>query len=138
MYKRALTVFILLMFSAGVPAALGQTTPAAAPHVEQTKPAKPPKPDKAPAATPATPVPEEEQDDERGEEPAHDQVLLHRADGVADEFALVPHDLQAEAGRHVLLDLRDPLALATSARPFAQRTSTSPVAELVRTYPPAL
>ncbi len=64
MYKRALTVFILLMFSAGVPAALGQTTPAAAPHVEQTKPPKPPKtpkPDKAPAATPAPPVPEEEQ-----------------------------------------------------------------------------
>jgi len=52
------------MFSAGVPAALGQTTPAAAPHVEQTKPPKPPKtpkPDKAPAATPAPPVPEEEQ-----------------------------------------------------------------------------
>ena len=64
MYKRALTVFILLMFSAGVPAALGQATPAAGPRVEQTKPPKPaktPKPDKAPAATPVPPVPEEEQ-----------------------------------------------------------------------------
>ena len=62
MYKRALTVFILLMFIAGAPAALGQSTPAAAPRVEQTpKPPKTPKPDKAPAATPAPPVPEEEQ-----------------------------------------------------------------------------
>jgi hypothetical protein len=62
MYKRALTVFILLMFSAGVPAALGQATPVAAPRVAQTpKPPKTPKLDKAPAATPAPPVPEEEQ-----------------------------------------------------------------------------
>jgi len=53
---------MLLMFSAGVPAVLGQTTPAAAPRVEQTpRPPKPPKPDKAPPATPAPPVPEEEQ-----------------------------------------------------------------------------
>jgi DUF4097 and DUF4098 domain-containing protein YvlB len=62
MYKRTLTVFILLMFSAGVPAALGQATPAAAPRVEQTpKTPKTPKPDKAPAPAPAPHVPEDEQ-----------------------------------------------------------------------------
>jgi hypothetical protein len=60
MYKRTLTVFILLMFSAGVPAALGQSTPAATPRVEQKpKTPKTPKPDKAPA--PASHVPEDEQ-----------------------------------------------------------------------------
>ena len=47
------------MFSAGVPAALGQATPAAAPRVEQTP--KPPKLDKAPVATPAPRAPEEEE-----------------------------------------------------------------------------
>jgi DUF4097 and DUF4098 domain-containing protein YvlB len=62
MYKRMLTVFMLLMFSAGVPAALGQATPAAAPRVEQTpKPPKALKPDKAPAATSAPRGAEEEQ-----------------------------------------------------------------------------
>ncbi|HLF84678.1 MAG TPA: DUF4097 family beta strand repeat-containing protein [Blastocatellia bacterium] len=61
MYKRTLTAFILLMFSAGVPAVLGQT-PAPAPRAEQTpKPPKAPKPDKAPVATPAPRVAEEEQ-----------------------------------------------------------------------------
>ena len=50
------------MFSAGVPAALGQATPAAAPRVEQTpKPPKAPKLDKAPVATPAPRVAEEEE-----------------------------------------------------------------------------
>lgn len=65
MYKRTLTVFILLMLSSGVPAALGQATPAAATRVEQTpKPPKPPKttkPDKAPAATPVPPAAYDEQ-----------------------------------------------------------------------------
>ena len=61
MYKRALTVFILLMFSAGAPAALGQATPATSRVEQAPKPSKTPKPDKAPAATPAPPVPEEEQ-----------------------------------------------------------------------------
>lgn len=60
MYKRTLTVFILLMLSAGVPAALGQAKPAAAPHAEPTpKPPKTPKPDKAPVATPAPRIAEE-------------------------------------------------------------------------------
>jgi hypothetical protein len=50
------------MFSAGVPAALGQATPAAAPRVEQPpKPPKAPKPDKAPAATSAPRDADEEQ-----------------------------------------------------------------------------
>ena len=62
MYKRALTVFILLMFSAGVPAALGQPTPAASPRAGQIpKAPKTPKPDKAPAPTPAPHAPEDEQ-----------------------------------------------------------------------------
>jgi hypothetical protein len=65
MYKRTLTVFVLLMLSAGVPVALGQAKSAAALRDEQTqkppKTPKTPKPDKAPAATPAQPVPEEEQ-----------------------------------------------------------------------------
>jgi len=50
------------MLSAGVPAALGQATPAAAPRAEQTpKAPKTPRPDKAPVATPAPHVAEEEQ-----------------------------------------------------------------------------
>jgi len=67
MYKRTLTVFILLMLSAGVPAALGQTTPAVQ-LVEQTpkpskapKPETTPKPDRTPVATPAPRVAGEEQ-----------------------------------------------------------------------------
>jgi putative adhesin len=61
MYKRTLTVFILLMLNAGVPAVMGQSTPAAAPRVDQTpKPPKTPKPDKVPVATPAPRVADEE------------------------------------------------------------------------------
>lgn len=82
MYKRTLTVFILVMFSSGVPAALGQATPAAAPRVEQipkpSKTPKTPKPDKVPAATPA---PHPAEDDQVQVEPV--SVKLARGGKVA-------------------------------------------------------
>ena len=46
------------------------------------------------------PVAEEDQHDQRGEEAADDQVLLHRADRRLDEVALVADDRDAVARRH--------------------------------------
>lgn len=54
MYKRTLPVFILIVLTAGAPAAFGQATSPAAPQFEQTqKPPKTPKPDNVPAVSPA-------------------------------------------------------------------------------------
>ena len=61
MYKRTLTILMLLIFSAGAPAAFGQSTPEASPRGGQTPRPKPPKPDKAPTATPAPSIPGYEQ-----------------------------------------------------------------------------
>lgn len=64
MFKRTLTVFILVMLSSGVSATLGQTKPAPAsvPRVEQNpRPPRTPKPDKAPGATPVPSAPDDEQ-----------------------------------------------------------------------------
>lgn len=61
MYKRTLTVFMLLICTVGAPAAFGQSTPAASPRDVQTPKPKPTKPDKAPTATPAPSIPGEEQ-----------------------------------------------------------------------------
>jgi hypothetical protein len=60
MYKRTLTVLMLLICTAGAPAAFGQS-PEASPRGPQTPKPKPTKPDKAPAATPAPSIPGEEQ-----------------------------------------------------------------------------
>ena len=62
MFKRLLTVFVLLMLGVGAPAAFGQTKPTPAPSVEQTpKQAKPPTLPKAPPASPMPRVSEEAQ-----------------------------------------------------------------------------
>lgn len=61
MHKRTLTILMLLIFSAGTPAAFGQSTPEASSRVGQTPKPKPAKPDKAPPATPAPSIPGEEQ-----------------------------------------------------------------------------
>jgi hypothetical protein len=62
MYKRTLTILVLLMFYAGAPAAPGQGTPRTETRVEQTpKPGKTAKPEKAAPPSPAPRAPEEEQ-----------------------------------------------------------------------------
>ncbi len=60
MYKRTLSILILLMLGCGAPTAFAQATPSTAPNLEQRpKPPKSPKPDQAPTPAPTVhPEPE--------------------------------------------------------------------------------